>query len=250
MYLDRIAVKQYAKQRIAAWMGSAILVSFLCLLLCGSGGSDWNLTYNVGNNLSSRWLLALIPLAIALLLFHFLYTVFVGNVILVGQKGWSLRFWRGEYPSVGEMFAGFRMYTPAMLTTLLRDLFVFLWTLLLVVPGIVMGYAYSMSEYIIYENPRLSPTRALEMSKVMTSGYKGDLFLFDLSFLGWQILSLFTLGILGIVYVNPYYDTAHAGMYDMLKTNALQRGLLRPEDFGMIPCGGPQTGIPPYPPAG
>lgn len=123
----------------------------------------------------------------------------------------------GENARAGEVFASFRIYLPSMTTALLRDVFVFLWSLLFIIPGIVMSYAYSMADYIIYENPNLSPSRALQMSKAMTQGHKGDLFIFDLSFFGWMLLSGLTCGILGIVYVNPYMYTAHAGLYDALK---------------------------------
>ena len=73
------------------------------------------------------------------------------------------------------------------------------------------------------------------MSKAMTQGHKGDLFIFDLSFFGWMLLSGLTCGILGIVYVNPYMYTAHAGLYDALKDNALRQGFLRWEAFGQLP---------------
>lgn len=69
----------------------------------------------------------------------------------------------------------------------------------------------------------------------MTQGHKGDLFIFDLSFFGWMLLSGLTCGILGIVYVNPYMYTAHAGLYDALKDNAIRQGILRWEDFGSCP---------------
>ena len=81
----------------------------------------------------------------------------------------------------------------------------------------------------------------------MTQGHKGDLFIFDLSFFGWMLLSGLTCGILGIVYVNPYMYTAHAGLYDALKDNAIRQGILRWEDFGQLP---PPPVAPPVPPYG
>lgn len=117
---------------------------------------------------------------------------------------------------------------------------------LFVIPGIVMTYAYSMTEYILYENPRLSAGEAIRMSKIMTQGYKGELFVFDLSFLLWHLLSGLTLGIVGIVYVNPYLYTAHAGMYEALKNAAIQSGRLRWEDFGQFPPAPPSQAAPGY----
>ena len=236
MYYDRIGIKETAKRQLTGRMGGAVLVSLLALLLSGTAGSS-GLSFIIRQkNSEIEWMQqivgAVLPLAGLLVGGGFLYVTLVGNVIRTGKEGWYLRYGRGEYPSVGELFAGFRIYTPCMLTGLLRDLFVFLWSLLFVIPGIVMGYAYSMTGYIIYENPNLSPSRALQISKAMTAGYKGELFVFDLSYLGWNLLSGLTLGLLGIFYVNPYYDAAHAGIYETLRDSALRRGILRPEDFG------------------
>lgn len=236
MYYDRTGIKETAKRQLTGRMGNAILVSLLALLLSESLGNI--VSFIIRQRKSEiEWIqqivIAALPLAGILIAGNFLYVTLAGNVIRTGKEGWYLRYGRGEYPSAGELFASFRIYTPCMLTGLLRDLFVFLWSLLFVIPGIVMGYAYSMTGYIIYENPNLSPSRALQISKTMTAGYKGELFVFDLSYLGWNLLSGLTLGLLGVFYVNPYYDAAHAGIYETLRDSALRRGILRPEDFGM-----------------
>lgn len=231
---DRVFIKETAKRRMAGWMGNAILVAFLAMLL--SGGIRFP---ELSKNVRSFWMW--IPFFSWLGLFGFAFKVFVGNVIAIGARGWFLRYGRGDYPPVGELFAGFRIYTPCMVTGLLRDVYVFLWSLLLVIPGIVKHYAYSMAEYIIYENPNISASQALDMSDRMTMGSKGSLFVFDLSYLGWMILTGLTFCLVGIFYAFPYMYTAHAGVYEALKGDALRRGILRPEDFGMMP---------PPPPAG
>ena len=118
----------------------------------------------------------------------------------------------------------------------------FLWSLLFIIPGIVKAYAYSMTEYILYENPRLSAGEAIRISNAMTQGFKGELFVFDLSFILWNLLSAISLGIAGVVYVNPYVYTAHAGMYEMIKDNALRSGRVRWEDFGLMPPSVPGYG--------
>ena len=78
------------------------------------------------------------------------------------------------------------------------------------------------------------------MSEIMTTGAKGDLFVFELSYIGWAFLTMFTCGILGILYVNPYQATAHACIYDSLKDTAIRSGKLTWDDFGQLP--------PPIPP--
>ena len=164
-----------------------------------------------------------------------LYAIFVGNVMTVSGHGWMLRHLRGEEVSVGEAFAAFRIYKPSVVTMLVRGIYVWLWGLLFIIPGIVKAYAYSMVPYIIYENPNLTANQAIKMSKKMTDGYKGDLFVLNLSFIGWMMLSVITGGLVGIFWSNPYMGLTHAGAYEDLKWKAIQSGKLTWEDFGQTP---------------
>lgn len=177
----------------------------------------------------------LIVVVLVAVLFAIFYSVFVGNVMTVGGHGWLLRYWRGETPGVGEVFASFRIYKPTVVTMLVKDLYIFLWSLLFVIPGIIKSYAYSMVPYIIYENPNLTADEAITISRKMTDGYKGELFIFYLSYFGWHMLSAITAGIVGILYVNPYMGVAHAGIYEDLKQKAIQNGRLTWADFGQTP---------------
>lgn len=182
------------------------------------------------------------------LVVSFAWHLLLGNVMTVSGHGWLLRYWRGETPSVGATFDGFRIYGKAVGTMFVKELYVFLWSLLFIIPGIIKGYAYSMVPYIIYENPNLTPNQAIKMSEKMTDGYKGDLFVFYLSYIGWNLLSAITGGLVGLLYVNPYIGVAHAGVYEELKWNAIQTGRLTWEDFGQTP---PSDEPPaPYPPYG
>ena len=176
------------------------------------------------------------------------WKLLLGNVMTVSGHGWLLRYWRGETPSVGATFDAFRIYGKAVGTMFVKGLYVFLWSLLFIIPGIIKGYAYSMVPYIIYENPNLTPNQAIKMSEKMTDGYKGDLFVFYWSYFGWNLLSAITGGLVGLLYVNPYIGVAHAGVYEELKWNAIQTGRLTWEDFGQTP---PSDEPPaPYPPYG
>lgn len=178
------------------------------------------------------WLLLL--LGSAVLVAVLLYGVFVGHVVGTGMRGWFLRYSRGENASFGELFASFRIYLPVVAANFLRSLYTFLWSLLFVVPGIVKSYAYSMTDYIIYENPNLSANQAITLSRELTRGAKWELFVLDLSFIGWNLLSALTCGLVGVLYVNPYYHTAHALVYDSLKMTAIQTGRLTWADFGQV----------------
>jgi len=109
-------------------------------------------------------------------------------------------------------------------TMFMKGLFQFLWSLLFIIPGIIKSYEYRMIPYILSENPEISRERAFEISKKMMKGNKWNTFVLDLSFLGWQILSGITIGILGIFYVNPYVESTNAELYAYLREDALKNG--------------------------
>lgn len=108
-------------------------------------------------------------------------------------------------------------YMNVVKTMFLRGLFTFLWTLLFIIPGIIKGYEYRMIPYILAENPGIDSREAFAVSKQMMDGNKWAAFVLDLSFLGWNILSAFTCGILSVFYVNPYIHMTNAELYVALK---------------------------------
>jgi len=91
------------------------------------------------------------------------------------------------------------------------------WSLLFIIPGIVKSYSYRMVPYILAENDEISGKEAIELSMQMMNGHKWNTFVLDLSFLGWQILSAFTLGILSVFYVAPYIHATDAELYKTLR---------------------------------
>lgn len=153
--------------------------------------------------------------------------IFVCNLITVGVHRWLARYWLGETPSVASLFDPWRDYRRVMPAMALRSVYLFLWGLL-IVPGVIKSYAYSMVPYLIGEYPELTPRQALALSQQMTYGHKWHLFVLDLSFFGWLLLSALTGGIVGILYVYPYIGVTHAGVYHKLKEQALHSGLLKP----------------------
>ncbi len=154
--------------------------------------------------------------------------VFVGNLLKMG----GYRFFilnQTAQPGIGTLLDGFRSghYVNIVLTMFLRDLFTALWSLLLVVPGIVKHYEYLMVPYIIAENPAMDYKEAFQISKQMMDGEKMEAFIMDLSFLGWHLLSAVTCGLLAIFYVNPYVQASFAEMYTFNKQKAYQEGYIR-----------------------
>ena len=119
---------------------------------------------------------------------------------------------------LSELSAGFsRGYLNIVKIMFLRDLYTGLWSLLFIVPGIIKTYEYRMIPYLLSENPDMPRAEAFARSRAMMDGEKWNAFVLDLSFLGWQILSACTFGILGLFYVNPYMDLTNAALYGALK---------------------------------
>ncbi len=146
-----------------------------------------------------------------------LLDVFICNPIEVGCKRFYVRN-LNESAQVGNVgFAFDNHYKNITKTMFFRDLYTILWTLLFIIPGIVKSYEYQMIPYLLAENPQMSREQAFAESKRMMSGQKWRAFVLDLSFIGWNILSAMTLGILGIFYVQPYMDATHAALYEALR---------------------------------
>lgn len=146
-----------------------------------------------------------------------LLDVFICNPIEVGCKRFYVRN-LNESTQVGNVgFAFDNHYKNITKTMFFRDLYTILWTLLFIIPGIVKSYEYQMIPYLLAENPQMSREQAFAESKRMMSGQKWRAFVLDLSFIGWNILSAITLGILGIFYVQPYMDATHAALYEALR---------------------------------
>ena len=145
-----------------------------------------------------------------------LLSILVFNPLIVGCYRFFLQNSRG-LSNLRELGAGFRDdWGNVVLTMFLKNLFIFLWALLFIIPGIVKGYSYRMVPYIIKEHPEISGTQAITLSRQMMNGHKWNTFVLDLSFLGWHILSILTLGILEIFFVTPYIQATDAELYKAL----------------------------------
>jgi len=152
----------------------------------------------------------------------FLVALLVACNLQFGFEVAMLRFRRGREDSVNEMLAaGFKEdYGRVLGISLLRAVFICLWALLLIVPGIIKAYAYSMTAYIAEDNPELGPKECIDQSKIMMQGHKMDLFLLDLSYIGWILLGFLSLGI-GFLWITPWMQMAHVRFYEELKQGNL-----------------------------
>lgn len=143
-------------------------------------------------------------------------TIIIGGPMYIGLFIAALKVTRQEKIEVNDTFAGFKNFGTNCVLYILNNLFVFLWMLLFIVPGIVKTYAYSMSYFIIADHPEMSATEARKESIRMMQGNKWRLFCLDFSFIGWMLLTGLTCGILAF-WVSPYQYTARAVFYEDLK---------------------------------
>lgn len=149
------------------------------------------------------------------------------TALTVSMAAFVLRFARGENPRLEEIFTSMKGRFFAYLGAYWwRALWVALWSMLLIVPGIIKCIAYSFTYYIISENPNIGAQRALKLSIAMTDGHKGELFVLQLSFFWWYLIY-----IIGYFYVYPYIETTYAVYYEKFKERAIAEGKVNPSDF-------------------
>lgn len=146
----------------------------------------------------------------------------IGSVLISGPLSFGVSYVflkqarDGQDMNVGDMFSGFKSdFGGTLLIGLMSSIFVLLWSLLFIIPGIIMGYAYSMAYFIKVDNPEYNWNQCIKGSKEMMRGHKWDLFVLDLSFIGWAIVCLFTLGI-GFLWLTPYIQAARTQFYDSI----------------------------------
>lgn len=143
--------------------------------------------------------------------------ILLSGPIALGVTFCMLRLFQGEPMVLEDAAEGFRNFVPALLVYLLVMIFSLLWGLLLIIPGIVAGYSYIMSFYILVENPDMAPMDVLRRSKEMMKGHRMDLFILHLTFAGWAVLAVLTLGI-GTLWLTPYITAANTAFYLDLKS--------------------------------
>jgi len=129
----------------------------------------------------------------------------------------------GEAPEIAKLFADFNKFWSAFKVTFLVGLFVSLWSLLFVIPGIVKALSYSQAMYILAENPDIGAREAINRSKAMMEGHKMELFVLGLSFIGWHLLGAVTIGI-AYIYVLPYMNATMANFYNRVKGSTAVEG--------------------------
>lgn len=155
-------------------------------------------------------------LGIVFLIFTLL-NIFLLNPILVGCDNFFLSNRNDSKTTLGALKRGFSpKYGNVIKTIFLTELFICLWTLLLIIPGIIKTYQYRLVPYILTEDPTINSKEARNRSKELMMGHKWRSFVLDISFILWYLLGGLTLGILNIFYVNPYINATDTELYMQL----------------------------------
>ena len=189
--MSRQELKAKAKEQIKGNIG----ILFVMMLIVGAVGGLANVIPVVGSIAAA---IVIIPaFSIAMVIVY-------------------LKLVSGVKPEIAELFQHFNKFWASFKVTFFMGLFTMLWSLLLYIPGIIKGLSYSMSMYILAENPDMPTLEAIDRSKKMMDGHKMELFVLMLSFIGWYLLCMVTFGIAAI-YVVPYMSATLANFYNNIK---------------------------------
>jgi len=149
-----------------------------------------------------------------------LLSLIIAGPLALGIAIFSLALSRNQGARPEQIFQGFSNFVTALGAYLLMVLFIILWMLLLIIPGIIAALSYSMTFYIIADNNSIGAMEAIDKSKAMMDGYKWKYFCLALRFLGWALLCILTLGI-GFLWLIPYMQVSMAKFYDDVKANQM-----------------------------
>lgn len=236
--------REQAREALSGRWGSAVLTTLIASVLgaditmnIGSNASgitqSVNKTVNSGNtDVSYRDLLSSVSvttlnyifgavIAVATLVIVVAIVQYViGSFVSLGLIQYNLDLIDGRDAELGQIFSKAPMFGKAFWLRLRMSIFTALWTLLFIIPGIIKAYAYSMSGFILTENPEMTAKEAMEVSQKMMQGNKWRLFCLEFSFIGWKLLGALSLGI-GMLWVNPYCNAAIAAFYDEISREPL-----------------------------
>lgn len=143
-------------------------------------------------------------------------TLLVTPVLMAGMNFFFLRVYRGENPEFATLFSSFNNFGHVLGGSMWQTLWTVLWGLVPVM-NVIKYYSYCMTPYILMDQPEIGAKDALKVSMAMTQGHKWDIFVMQMSFIGWILLTCCTAGIVGLFYAMPYEYATMAGYYEKLK---------------------------------
>ena len=225
MVLDRSALKRESKSLLKTARVNPYLFTLLALAISLVVGAidnyvamddDLAYLYSMQSGMDLSFLALHRAFPTVVVLFVSIVCALLTVVLGAGEYLYHLGIRRGEEMPYVTLFDGFAFAGKIILLSIVQYIFIFLWSLLLVIPGIVAAYRYRFAMLNLCENPEIGVMEALNMSKAQTLGFKWQLFVLDLSFIGWNILVSLTLGILDI-WVAPYRAQANIAFFQEIK---------------------------------
>lgn len=172
-----------------------------------------NMIRNMFSSISPMALHMMATVGVLVALISVLATIFIIQPLHVGCIRWYI-INRTQKLELSELLNAFRKgYFNTVKIMFCKNLFTALWSLLFVIPGIVKAYEYRMIPYLLAENPEMSMSEAFAISKQLMNGNKFDTFVLDLSFILWNIAGAFFMGLVGILFVNPYIQLTNTELY-------------------------------------
>lgn len=218
-----------ARRALTGRWGVAIGSSIVASLLGGIYSANINFNFNfsdneaAGNgvfswfsNLTGSQMVFLGAAGAFLLNMALVFSIarlFIGSIVGIGYARFNLDLVDNVTEArFATLFSYMRFWKVAIITRIVRTLYIVLWTLLFIIPGIIASYNYALTDYILAENPELTTKEALELSKKMMYGHRFRLFCLEFSFIGWAFLCVLSLGI-GLIWLMPYTEAAKAAFY-------------------------------------
>lgn len=242
---SRKDIKTKGKLLVTANYWWMVLVSFILLFVDGSShapsssstdshNNDWSY-YESLTNLDMALILATLTAFLAIfvifLVIAFALKAFLFNPLLVGCRRYILNTREGRRDFKDVVFVFSNSYMNVVKIMFFRDIKTFLWSLLLIIPGIVKSYEYSMIPYILTESPDIDSKRIFELTRSMTYGDKWNMFVLNLSFILWGLAVVFTCFLAGIFWVFPYVNATMAELYIELREKALKNADAKPGEL-------------------
>ena len=176
-------------------------------------------TSNIPNEQAAAIMTIVAGIIVVFAIVWILLRIFLLNPLEVGCQTF-LKENLNEPVKLDRLKAGFSDYKRVVYTIFLRDCYLALWFLLLIIPGIIKSYSYRMVPFILMDDPELSTKEVITKSREMMNGQKWRAFLLDLSFIGWFILGILTCGLVSLFYADPYMRSTRAALYVKLRDNA------------------------------
>ena len=136
----------------------------------------------------------------------------IGGAVQLGYAVYLLKQYHRQETSIGDLFSQFFRFGTGFAQKFLVGLYTLLWTLLFIIPGLIKSLSYAMTPFVLADDPNLTANQAITRSRELMDGHKWELFVLDLTFIGWELLGALTLGI-GLLWVIPYKNAAYAAFY-------------------------------------